>query len=392
MFGGCDCCTCGIGRCCGATFSVHWTFWFNMVVQLIFALIQYASSWKYILLIATVWGPACLLALVFHEWGHIGATRCQRGSYSYSMLWPLGGFNDCTVPNGKCMQEFFIALCGPLMHLPMLFLWLIILSISADEGVSYYGSAGFDINRLNDEGAGEWFSQLAKRSLDVNIMIFCLNLLLPAYPMDAAIMVAAVCGHFGLSIQSTGWVLLVIGTLLGALGLVMGIIFLIAGTGPGVFLLLLGLYILYTSWQLYGQIQAGTLSQHPIFKPDCYHKRTNLSHATTPPARQTPPASPRRMNNKASAPPASPRRINNKDSAAPPQPQPKRSGSKKPLPKREGAKSQQPKGEGSKSQLPRRESSKIPSSGDIETGNDAASPKKAPAKKKAPPKKKTSGV
>jgi hypothetical protein len=362
-----------------------------LIVQLIFAVIQYASSWKYLLLILAVWGPACLLALVFHEWGHIGATRCQRGSYSFSMLWPLGGFNDCTVPNGTCAQQLFIAICGPFMNLPLMFLWLIVLSVSSDEGVSYYSNAGFDINRLNDEGAGEWFSQLAKRSLDVNIMIFCLNMLLPAYPMDAANAVAAICGHFGLSIQSTGWVLLVVGAILGAIGVVIGILFLIAGTGPGVFLLLLGLYVLYTSWELYGQIKAGALGQHPIFRHDCYHKqRTNLSRSITPPLSQTPPASPRRVaskpsvsskkgtnsprpGNKASAPPT--KTATNAETKKPPAASQNNNGTKKkPLPKRDSSR-------------------KVPAApaGDIETGNMDPAPNNTtskPKKKKAPPKKK----
>ena len=395
MFGGCDCCTCGIGRCCGATFSVHWTFWFNLIVQLIFAIIQYASSWKYILLILVVWGPACLLALVFHEWGHISATKCQRGAYSYSVLWPLGGFNDCTVHNGTCAQQLFIAICGPFMHLPLMFLWLIVLSVSSDGGVSYY-SSGFDINTFDDGGAGEWFSQLAKRSLDVNIMIFAINMLLPAYPMDAASAVAAICGHFGLSIESTGWVLLVIGTILGAIGVVVGILFLIAGTGPGVFLLLMGLYVLYESWQLYGQIKAGSLAHHPIFRHDCYHKqRTNLSRSAPPPrTSQTPPGSPRRAtSSKPSV--SSPRPV----SAQPPASS--AGGSKKTPKKPKKNSTKKIPGAASsgdietgKKPLPRRDSSrkKAPAgsaTGDIETGNanglKASKPKKkAPAKKQTP--------
>ena len=84
-----------------------------------------------------------------------------------SMLWPLGGFNDCTVPNGSCMQEFCIALAGPMMHIPLMMLWVIVLAVCADEGVNYYGSAGFNVDDLDREGAGEWFSQLAKRSFQM---------------------------------------------------------------------------------------------------------------------------------------------------------------------------------------------------------------------------------
>jgi hypothetical protein len=319
----------------------------------------------------------------------------------------LGGFNDCTVYNGTCAQQLFIAICGPFMHLPLMFLWLIILSVSSDEGVSYYGS-GFDINQFNDGGAGEWFSQLAKRSLDVNIMIFCLNMLLPAYPMDAANAVAAICGHFGLSIESTGWVLLVVGTILGIIGVVVGILFLIAGTGPGVFLLLLALYVLYTSWELYGQIKAGSLGQHPIFKHDCYHKRTDLSRnapprTSLPRTSQTPPASPRTRAAKPSSVPPSKRATN------PPTTSTGESKKTPALSQKNGTKKKKDSTTGrkvpttgqagdietgtvegaKKKPLPKRNSTKKTPTADVETGNVNGPKASKPKKKKASSKAQT---
>lgn len=256
-------------------------------------------------------------------------------------------------------------------------LWVIVLAICADEGVSYYGSAGFDVDTLDTEGAGEWFSQLAKRSLDVNIMIFCLNLLLPAYPLDAANMVAAVCGHFGLSVESTGWVLLIIGTLLGAALLIVGILYIIAGDGPGVFLLLLGLYVLYTSWQLYGQVKAGTVRQHPIFKPDCYQtenpapRTTNLSQSNNSNApRRAPPPDARQT------PPADPRKGTSSTSRQPPQSPNKTAGPNK----------------SSKKNSKKPNNNKNSSTGDIEMGNGGL-PKRGASEKKSAggPKKSTGG-
>lgn len=209
---------------------------------------------------------------------------------------PFGGFNDCTIPDGKCWQEFLIAIAGPLMQVPLMFIWLIVMAIAAPEGVSYYGTVGFDIDRLDDGGGGEWFAQLAKRSLDINIMIFALNLMLPAYPLDAASMVAALCGQCGLSIVRSAWVLVIIGAILGAAAALMGIVYLVAGSGPGVFLLLMGLYVMYTSWQMHSQIKDGTIYSHPIFKPDCYRRDSpqNNHSRSMPVVRRAPPASPRR--------------------------------------------------------------------------------------------------
>lgn len=176
-----------------------------------------------------------------------------------------------------------------------MFIWIVVMAIVSEEGINYYGVVGFDIDRLDNGGAGEWFAQLAKRSLDLNIMIFALNLLLPAYPMDAASMVAALCGHFGLSILRSAWVLVIIGAVLGFAALIIGILYIVAGSGPGVFLLLLGLYTMYTSWQMYGQIKAGNIQSHPIFKPDCYHRGQTTNLSQSPPVqRQVPPMSPTR--------------------------------------------------------------------------------------------------
>jgi hypothetical protein len=195
-----------------------------------------------------------------------------------------------------------------------MFIWIIVLAIAAPEGVGYYGTVGFNIDRLNEGGAGEWFAQLAKKSLDINIMIFALNLLLPAYPLDAASIVAALCGQFGLPIRRTAWVLVIIGAVLGVAALIIGILYIVAGSGPGVLLLLLGLYVLYTSWLMYGQIQAGTIHSHPIFKPDCYHRNQNTALSNSAPvSRQTPPVSPK----KSTRAPASPTKVSTVDRPLP---------------------------------------------------------------------------
>eukprot|EP00934_Nitzschia_sp_Nitz4_P000861 Nitzschia sp. Nitz4//scaffold188_size43225//26266//27147//NITZ4_007347-RA/size43225-processed-gene-0.31-mRNA-1//-1//CDS//3329539850//861//frame0 len=200
------------------------------------------------------------------------------------MLWPIGGFNDCTVPNGTFLQEFLIALGGPLMQIPLFFLWVLVLGLAGDDGVGTYSSGS--VEDVEGGGGSAFFAQLAKKSLDINLMVFGLNMFIPAYPMDAASMVAAICGYFGLSITSTAWALVIIGGILGGGCTAIGIIYLLKGDGPGVFLLMMGLYVLYTSWEMYKTIQGGSVHNHPIFKPDCYKnitsRQTNLSGADNP--------------------------------------------------------------------------------------------------------------
>jgi hypothetical protein len=294
-----DCCKCGLGRCFGTPMSVHWTFWFNWIFQVVFAVIQYSNSWKYILVIAILWGPVSIVMLIFHELGHIWSNRSFGGTCHYSMLWPLGGFNDCNIPGGTCLQEFWVALCGPLMHIPQFFIWIAVMAVAAPNGVDYYG-AGFDIEELDNGGADIWFADLSKRALDVNIMLFALNLLLPAYPMDCARMVAALSVHCGLSVERAGLMLVIVGAVLGFGCFIYGILSLVSGEGPGLFLLLIGLFVLYTSWTLYAMVKAKTIHQHPIFQPDCYKGRstgrTNLSDPVS--EKQGSPPSPRASSNK----------------------------------------------------------------------------------------------
>lgn len=278
------------------------------------------------------------------------------------------------------MQEFWIALFGPLMHIPLFIIWIIILAVVAEEGSSYYGNAGFSVDRLDSEGAEEWFSQLAKRSLDVNIMIFCLNLLLPVYPMDIATMIATVCGHFGLSIASTSYVLVAVGGLFGLILVVVGIIYLVGGDGPGVFLLLLGLYAMYSSYQMYPMIQNGSVDQHPIFQRDCFKKirRTNSIRSSAPPSPRRS-MSPRRSSG---ASPISPRQKSSKS--------PKRTSSPRPASGGPNNKTSTPgksPNRGGKKPLPRR--GQPPPVPDIEMGSTEKSnksPKKKPPAKKKPSK------
>jgi hypothetical protein len=294
---------------------------------------------------------------------------------------PLGGFNDCNIPDGGCLQEFCTAISGPLMHLPLIFSWVIVMTIAAPEGVTYYGTVGFDIDRLDEGGAREWFAQLAKRSLDVNVMIFALNLLLPVHPLDAASMVAALCGKFGLSRVRSAWVLLIIGAVLGAAVLLVGILYIVAGSGPGVFLLLMGLYVIYTSWQMHSQIQDGTIHSHPIFKPDCYHRdQTNLS-SSTPAARSSLPVSPRKARRSQSAPTKNETDKNNGDTSRANDQPPPREGKRGGGDIEMGNRASPVKSTSSKK--------KAPAAGNS-ASNPSPGPKKSPPKKKAPSKKKPS--
>jgi hypothetical protein len=158
--------------------------------------------------------------------------RLFGGTCHYMTIWPLGGFSDTNIENGTCLQEFWIALCGPLMHIPQFFIFVIVMAIAAPNGLNYYSSPA-SVPEVQAGGADLFFAQLAKGAIDINMMLFFMNLLIPAYPLDAARMLAAMGVHCGLTVPRAAWMLVVVGGLLGLGALIFGIIGLISGGDLG---------------------------------------------------------------------------------------------------------------------------------------------------------------
>lgn len=233
VFSGAEGWSCGLGTCVGGIpTSIHWSFFLVWLLQIIISIIQYSSSWKYIVNIVVLWGPVLILTVLLHEWGHIRRNRSFGGTCSTIVLWPLGGFSNTNIENGTCLQEFWVSLCGPLMHIPQLAIWTLIMALCAPQGLSYY-SSGLNVPAIDEGGAGIWFAQLSKGALDLNIMLFVMNMVIPAYPLDAARMMAALAVHCGMTVVRAAWMLLIAGGILGLAALIYGIISLISGSGMG---------------------------------------------------------------------------------------------------------------------------------------------------------------
>eukprot|EP00980_Cylindrotheca_fusiformis_P008119 scaffold1727_cov133-Cylindrotheca_fusiformis.AAC.22 len=260
------------GSVLGVPISVHWTFWFNFLFQLIVAVINYSSSWKYIILICMVWGPFALMVVYLHELGHLFANRKYGGLCSSATLWPLGGFSDCFIDKCTCMQEFFVALAGPCTHIPQFFIWLIVMGAASEEGVSYFGRP-FHIGAFDAGGADNWFAEFGKEMLSLNMILFFLNLLLPVYPLDAARMLASLCVQCGMTPDRACLVLVVFGVLLGLGCFIYGIVGLVNGSSNGLTFLLAGLFLLYTTKSMWDCYNTRRVTSHPLFSADCYRER-----------------------------------------------------------------------------------------------------------------------
>jgi len=274
----------GLGSAYGAPVRVHWTFWFNWIFQIVFAVIYYHSSWKYIVLTAIAWGPLLLSMVYTHELGHLYANRKYGGHVSLAVLWPLGGFSDTNIQRCTCMQEFWVALCGPLTALPWFAVTVIIMSVSSQWGIDYY-SRTFDINAFDNGGADEWFAEFGKIGLEITMFIFFLNLLLPVYPLDASRMLAALCVQCGMKVDKACLMVACIGLAIGLGFSIYGIIALVENSGNGLMFLLIGLFVLFTSWSLFNYYRLRRVTQHPLFQADCYTERRTYHNGENAPTR-----------------------------------------------------------------------------------------------------------
>jgi hypothetical protein len=282
-------CATGCGRCFGGIpVSVHWTFWFISIFQILISILYYQSP-IYILCIATAYIPILFVTILIHEYGHIWRTRACGGSCSHILLWPLGGFSNCHIPGGTCLQEFSVALCGPLMHIPQIVVWLVIVAIVAPDGVSYVNRE-FDINEFENGGVKLFFAKLGQQAFVLNMMIFIMNMFIPAYPMDCVKALAAILVHFGLPLLTTAYTVAIIGLVLGFVCFIFALNAMFNKTGNGFTFLMVSLFVLYTSGSLLYMAKMGTYRSHPIFEPECFDnpQGVNRPASNTPVIQQQP--------------------------------------------------------------------------------------------------------
>jgi len=184
---------CGLpfGSLFKAPISIHWSFFFTFLFQVIVSVINHTSSWKYHIMIGIVWGPMALMTVYAHEAGHLYVNKKYGGTCYRATLWPLGGFSECYIERCTCMQEFFVAFAGPLTHIPQFFIWLIVMLASSESGIDYYQKP-FSFAAFDNGGADDWFAEFGKQMLNFHLLLFCLNLFVPIYPLDSARMTVSV--------------------------------------------------------------------------------------------------------------------------------------------------------------------------------------------------------
>mmetsp|Transcript_17903 Transcript_17903/g.34066 ORF Transcript_17903/g.34066 Transcript_17903/m.34066 type:complete len:461 (-) Transcript_17903:59-1441(-) len=271
--------------CLGIPITLHYTFFLLFALQVLNAIRQYDSFW-YTLLIGVLYGPVLLITIVFHELGHAWMNKRFGGHAERIVLWPLGGYVLLGRTEGlSVMEDFWVALAGPLTHIPMAAIWFgIYLIFERYDNYEFDADASWDFDALNEYDG--FLSTLAEQAMFLNTGLFVFNVFVPAYPLDGGRILAALLVLCCCSVACAAYLTSTVALLLAACMVAYGVYDLFidddnnnnnnADGGAPVLLILIGVWIALNSFTLLRCAMAGKATDHALFAKECYRRRAGV--------------------------------------------------------------------------------------------------------------------
>ena len=185
------------------------------------------------------------------------------------------------------MEDFWVALAGPLTHLPMAAVWFALYCIM-DSPRSFNFTT---LNYSELQTVQGWFATLFESAVLINVVIFVFNLFIPAYPLDGGRCLAALLVSSGIAVPTAAMVTAVTAIVLSGCMIAYGVYSLIVQNLGGIMFILIGALILYSSHALLRLTRAGQVYEHPLFARACYRSplpggaAMNGTTTTNPPNR-----------------------------------------------------------------------------------------------------------
>lgn len=213
-------------RIWGIDVRIHWSF----VLILAYGAFFYGDS-ELGLLGGALFGMFLILLLfvcvTLHEFGHALVAKYFHVNVPHITLLPIGGVASLERMPDKPMQEFLIAIAGPLVNFALvLLLWPF--SSLAGDGFQNYGSL---LQQMRDATVSGVLAYLVV----TNLLLGIFNLL-PAFPMDGGRILRALLAMVMPYVQATN-VAVLVGRLMAVLFFIWGIF------GGGVFLMLIAFFV-----------------------------------------------------------------------------------------------------------------------------------------------------
>jgi Zn-dependent protease len=99
--------------------------------------------------------------------------------------------------------------------------------------------------------------------LQLNLVLMAFNLLLPAYPLDGGRILADLMLIAGVPAVIAAYITITLATLCGAGLIVCGVKQWYFGFGG----IIIGVFILLSTFELFMAVRSGNIEKHPLFKP-----------------------------------------------------------------------------------------------------------------------------
>jgi len=249
-----------IGACFGIDIHVHYTlplfaFW-QVGGGLINGGTANGSFMTWMLLMNLLYVIILFATVLIHEFGHSAMALRIGGTVEKIMLWPFGGLAYCAFSR-EPMKQLAVSIAGPLTHIPMAGIWLLMWYLSTDPlhcaKFSLFGSIG------NPQQC--FIPVVALEAFRMQVLLFAFNMFFPVYPLDGGkILLSFMIMCCSLTPPTAAKVCIGVSTTF-CLGLLAFSVLTMNWFGA-----LLCFWILYQVYQMYTYLRDGRISEHPLFE------------------------------------------------------------------------------------------------------------------------------
>lgn len=244
-----------LGSVAGVPIRVHITLPLLLVLGILAEGLD-MFSWAAVGWAALMYGPILLVTVLIHELGHALAAKRLGGQAEGILLWPLGGLAYLSHSSGPKV-DLLIAVAGPLTHIPQFLVWFAILF-----PVYHAVYDSWHISLSIPQPSDHFGLAVVAGACQLNIALAAFNLLLPAYPLDGGRIFADLMLLAGVSPERAAKATAGVATLGGAVVIGLGIWW------RSFLTIAVGIWMLYSTLQLWVAIRAGAVGQHPLFSYD----------------------------------------------------------------------------------------------------------------------------
>jgi len=185
-------------------------------------------------------------------------------------------------PTDDLKGDLKTSLAGPLTHIPMGLFWWILYVATKGADKALWPSWAVNLVYMTSGGARTFVEVLSAYVVYLNLVLFCFNLLIPAYPLDGGrVFGSSLILFLGMNNRKAAKVTAGTAMLIGFGMIAYALATLLMREAGGQLLLgFIGVFIFYQSWELWLKAKNDDLGNDPIFGRQCYQDGETSANAT----------------------------------------------------------------------------------------------------------------